>query len=164
MRRGSSRRVLLPGLGTDQREAARSRPGVWCLLDHIGPIDPAMPEKRERSASVLCAVSEKEWRRRDRRKPSLAMKTSPGLPAGRAEGFPVEGELCFHATPFGPRSSDGLLPPLAGVLCRLPDFRRFLQIETSIPVAARPAATAFLHSLHRRSDLRFDRHGTLLDR
>jgi hypothetical protein len=53
------------------------------LLDHIGPIDSAMPEKRERSASVLCAESEKEWRRRDRRKPSLAMKKSPGLPAVR---------------------------------------------------------------------------------
>ena len=39
-----------------------------------------------------------QWRRRDRRKLSLAIKKSPGLPAGRAESFPVMGELCLRAT------------------------------------------------------------------
>src|SRR6266487_1350836 len=39
----SSRRVLLPGPGADQRDAARSRPRVWFDSDHIGPIDSAMP-------------------------------------------------------------------------------------------------------------------------
>ncbi len=53
-------------------------------------IDSAMPEKRILGASVLfVAVAEKEWWRRDRRKFSRTRKKSPGLPAGRAESFPV---------------------------------------------------------------------------
>jgi hypothetical protein len=52
--------------------------------------DSAMPEKRILGASVwFVAVAEKEWRRRDRRKFSRTIKKSPGLPAGRAESFPV---------------------------------------------------------------------------
>ena len=53
-------------------------------------IDSAMPEKRILGASVwFVAVAEKEWRGRDRRKFSRTRKKSPGLPAGRAESFPV---------------------------------------------------------------------------
>jgi hypothetical protein len=52
-------------------------------------IDSAMPQKRILGASVwLFGVAEKEWRGRDRRKFSLA-RDYPGLPAGRAENFPV---------------------------------------------------------------------------
>src|SRR5437879_10827294 len=62
-------------------------------------IDSAMPQKRILGASVCFgAVAEKEWRGRDRRKFSRTRKKSPGLPAGRAEGFPVQGELCLRGT------------------------------------------------------------------
>jgi len=52
-------------------------------------IDSAMPQKRILSVSVWLVAAGTEWRGRDRRKLSLAIKKSPGLPAGRAESFPV---------------------------------------------------------------------------
>jgi hypothetical protein len=53
----------------------------------------------------------------------LLANEDPGLPAGRAEHFPVQGELCLPATPPVRISSGRLLQPTAGELRGLPYFR-----------------------------------------
>src|ERR1019366_1085135 len=134
----SSRRVLLSGFGAARREAARSRPRVWLWFDHIGPIDSAMPSKTHTGRPVsFFATAAREWRRRDRRKLSSTSK-HPGLPAGRAESFPVSGELCLRATTATTlclRSSSRLLASGSGALRCLPSLRPLLQIEVLVPCA-----------------------------
>ena len=66
-------------------------------------IDSAMPLKTHTGRPVwFFAAKPAWWRRRHRRKFSTTMRESPGLPAGRAERFPVSGELCLHATYVAP--------------------------------------------------------------
>src|SRR2546426_874199 len=87
--------------------------------------DSAMPSKRIRGASVLLfATADQEWRRRDRRKFSLAIE-DPGLPAGRAESFPVKGELCLRAT-LCPQPCGS--PLHSALSCLLPDSCAACQI------------------------------------
>src|ERR1035441_10105762 len=87
MRRAwSSRRVLLPGSGTDQREAVGPAPGSGFDFGFsLGPhrTDRFRPALKNAywGASVLCEAAGMEWRRRDRRKFSLTMEDPPGLPA-----------------------------------------------------------------------------------
>src|SRR5437762_4196794 len=101
MRRAwSSRRVLLPGYGADQREAVGPHPGFGFRFDHIGPIDSALPKKRILSAQDPVEAARKQVAGRDRCKLSLAIKKSPGLPAGRAESFPVMGNFRLRATSY----------------------------------------------------------------
>src|ERR1035437_4721169 len=77
-----------------------------------------------------------EWRRRDRRKLSSTSK-HPGLPAGRAESFPVSGELCLRAATAATLClrSSRLLASGSGALRCLPSLRPFLQIEVLVPCA-----------------------------
>src|ERR1035437_327296 len=76
-----------------------------------------------------------EWRRRDRRKLSSTGK-HPSLPAGRAERFPVSGELCLRATsaPPGVRQQRFLASGSRSLRC-LPGLRPLLQIEVLVPCA-----------------------------
>ena len=139
MRRAwSSRRVLLSGFGAARREAARSRPRVWLWFDHIGPIDSAMPSKTHTGRPVsFFASAAREWRRRDRRKLSSTSK-HPGLPAGRAESFPVSGELCLRAsaTAAAPCAlSSRFLASGSRSLSCLPGLWPLLQIEVLVPCA-----------------------------
>src|SRR2546429_4248189 len=61
MRRAwSSRRVLLPGYGADQREAVGPHPGFGFRFDHIGPIDSALPKKRILSAQDPVEAARKQ--------------------------------------------------------------------------------------------------------
>ena len=75
-------------------------------------------------------------------------RESPGLPAGRAEHFPVQGELYLRATSVQDQLSWGAHPlqsvclPVSRCLDRLPEFRRFFQIEALVPVATPPSGTA----------------------
>src|ERR1017187_10374640 len=93
-----------------------------------------------------------EWRRRDRRKLSSTGK-HPSLPAGRAESFPVSGELCLRATSAAPcvRSSDLLASGSRSLRC-LPGLRPLLQIEVLVPCAllGRLAPCCFPGGLGRR--------------
>src|SRR5204862_4668458 len=67
---------------------------------HIGPIDSALPKKRILSAQDPVEAARKQVAGRDRCKLSLAIKKSPGLPAGRAESFPVMGNFRLRATSY----------------------------------------------------------------
>src|SRR5260370_975797 len=93
------------------------------------------------------------WWRRDRRKLSSTSK-HPGLPAGRAESFPVSGELCLRATTAAILflRSSRLLASGAGALRCLPSFRPLLQIEVLVPCAllGRLARCRSLRRLGRR--------------
>ena len=78
------------------------------------------------------------------------------LQSGRAESFPVEGEPCFPATAcvsngVGDRSGTAS-PPVAGTLDRLPEFGRFLQIESLAPLPACLAGPLHPARFARRSD------------
>src|SRR5258708_38912769 len=99
MRRAwSSRRVLLLGHGADQREGAGAASGFGFWFDHIGPIDCAMPSKRILGAQYqLCGAAGSKWR-----EGMVANSPWRWIPrayrSGRAESFPVAGELCLRAT------------------------------------------------------------------
>src|ERR1039458_2169230 len=78
-----------------------------------------------------------EWRRRDRRKLSSTSK-HPGLPAGRAESFPVSGELCLRATTTAAAPcalSSRFLASGSRSLSCLPGLWPLLQIEVLVPCA-----------------------------
>ena len=127
MRRAwSSRRVLLPGSGTDQREAVGPAPGSGFDFGFsLGPhrTDRFRPALKNAywGASVLCEAAGMEWRRRDRRKFSLTMEDPPGLPVRSCGGFPGIGRtLPSRHFPFmvwseppdsEAQSTSGSLPP-----------------------------------------------------
>ena len=62
-----------------------------------------MPQKTHTGRPVLfLAVAESSAEEGIVANSPVTMKESPGLPAGRAESFPVQGELCLHATSVAP--------------------------------------------------------------
>jgi hypothetical protein len=81
---------LSPGPTSGRRDGPASGFGfdlVFALETPSDQKDSAMPQKTHTGRPVLIAAGI-EWRGRDRRKCSRAVK-SPGLPAGCAEHFPV---------------------------------------------------------------------------
>src|SRR5579872_102043 len=90
-----------------------------------------------RLSIVLCSCGKRVAGKRIVANSPERERIPPGLPAGRAESFPVKGELAFAPlSPNRPPRTES--PQLVTRLWRcLPDFA-FLQIEILIPVAASP--------------------------
>ena len=119
MRRAwSSRRVLVPGPGADQREAARPHPRIWFWFGHIGPIDSAMPGKRILGAQYrLFEAVGSQWREGIVANSPWRSKP-PGLPARPCGGFPGTGrtlpsrhlhsqDTCLMLSPAPPGAEAG---------------------------------------------------------
>jgi hypothetical protein len=87
--------VLLLWAGAVRREAAVPTPSLAPLVGgHIGPIDSVIPKNAKR------ALDEQEYSGVDGIVASFPRsKKTPGLPAGCAESFPVEGEPCLAPLP-----------------------------------------------------------------
>ena len=100
MERGPPDAFCYLGPGPTDGRRLGPAPGFGFALETTSDqIDSAMPQKTHIGRPVLFfAVAENSGEEGIVANSPLTMKESPGLPAGRAESFPAQGELCLHAT------------------------------------------------------------------
>jgi hypothetical protein len=146
----SSRHVLLPGLRADRRQTAGSAPGFGFDAETTSDqIDSAMPAKRNRGASVWCLQLHL---RSGGKESSQILQNEEIPPADR----PVVRRISryranFVFAPSPANSSEDFSYSVTRRLRRLPDFRRFLQLEILIPVTAPPTGSGRLRWRFRNS-------------
>jgi hypothetical protein len=104
MERGPPDAFCYLGPGPTDGRRLGPAPGFGFALETTSDqIDSAMPQKTHTGRPVLFfAVAENSGEEGIVANSPLTRKESPGLPAGRADSFPVQGELCRHATSVAP--------------------------------------------------------------